>query len=110
MQRVAARSAMLRRFVPGGAAARDLFAIPDKSLPIIDLAYRLVLELNRAVGEFPRNQRPGLGRRSEEAAFDLLAALARDADPTDGDGRVVAERVGRVGANRQGGEVLCDEV
>jgi hypothetical protein len=47
----------------------------DKSLPIIDLTYRLVLELNRAVGEFPRNQRPGLGRRIEEAAFDLLAAL-----------------------------------
>lgn len=51
------------------------FDMPDKSLPIIDLTYRLVLELNRAVGEFPRSQRPGLGRRIEEAAFDLLAAL-----------------------------------
>jgi hypothetical protein len=49
--------------------------MPDKSLPIIDLAYGLALELNRAVGDFPRNQRPGLGRRIEEAAFDLLAAL-----------------------------------
>jgi hypothetical protein len=49
--------------------------VADKSLPIIDLTYRLVLELNRTVGAFPRNQRPGLGRRIEEAAFDLLAAL-----------------------------------
>ena len=45
------------------------------SLPIIDLTYRLVLEVNRAVGEFPRSQRPGLGRRGEAAAFDLLEAL-----------------------------------
>jgi hypothetical protein len=46
-----------------------------KSLPIIDLAYRLTLEVNQAVVKLPRRQRPGLGRRMEEAAFDLLAAL-----------------------------------
>jgi hypothetical protein len=34
--------------------------MPDKSLPIMDLAYRSALELNRAVGDFPSNQRPGL--------------------------------------------------
>jgi len=51
------------------------FMSPDRSLPIIDLTYRLVLEVNRAVGEFPRSQRPGLGRRGEAAAFDLLEAL-----------------------------------
>ena len=47
----------------------------DASLPIIDLTYRLVLEVERAVGESPRSQRPGLGRRGEVAAFDLLEAL-----------------------------------
>jgi hypothetical protein len=54
------------------------FAMPDKSLPIIDLAYRLVIEINRTVGEFPGNQRRGLGRRSEAAAFALLEALVAD--------------------------------
>ena len=49
----------------------------NKSLPIIDLAYRLTLELNQAVVKLPRHQRPGLGRRMEEAAFDLLAALVK---------------------------------
>jgi len=53
-----------------------VFVMPsDASLPIIDLTYRLVLEVDRAVGEFPRSQRPGLGRRGEAAAFDLLEAL-----------------------------------
>ena len=47
----------------------------DASLPIIDLTYRLVLEVIRAMGELPRSQRPGLGRRGEAAAFDLLEAL-----------------------------------
>ena len=49
--------------------------MPDTSLPIIDLTYRLVLEVNRAMGEFPRDQHPGLGRRGEAAAFDLPEAL-----------------------------------
>ena len=48
-----------------------------KSLPIIDAAYRLALEINQAVIKFPRHQRPGLGRRMEQAAFDLLAALVK---------------------------------
>ena len=53
-----------------------VFAMPsDASLPIIDLTYRLVLEVDRAVGDLPRNQRPGQGRRGEAAAFDLLEAL-----------------------------------
>lgn len=42
----------------------------DKSLPIIDMAYELVLQINRVVVRFPRHQRLGLGRRMEEAAFD----------------------------------------
>lgn len=67
---------VLREEVQGGKA--PLLAqksdMPDKSLPIIDLPYRLALEVNRAVGDFPPNQQPGLGRRIEEAAFDLLAA------------------------------------
>ena len=38
-----------------------VFFMPsDASLPIIDLTYRLVLEVDRAVGELPRSQRPGL--------------------------------------------------
>ena len=49
----------------------------NKSLPIIDLAYRLTLENNHAVFKLPRHQRPGMGRRLEEAAFDLLAALVK---------------------------------
>jgi hypothetical protein len=56
-------------------SVRPGFTIPDKSLSIIDLAYRLVLEINRAVGELPRNHRPGPGRQSEASAFDLLEAL-----------------------------------
>ena len=48
-----------------------------KSLPIIDAAYNLALEINQAVIKFPRHQRPGLGRRMEEAAFDLVAALVK---------------------------------
>ena len=47
----------------------------DASLPIIDLTYRLILEVNRALGESPRSQRPGLERRGETAAFDLLEVL-----------------------------------
>jgi len=39
-----------------------------------------------------------------------LATFARDADPTDGDCRMVAEGIGCAGANREGGEVLFDEV
>ena len=49
--------------------------VPDKSLPIVDLTYRLVLELNRAVGVLSHNQRQGLGRRIGAAGFDLLEAL-----------------------------------
>ena len=53
-----------------------IFVMPsDTSLPIIDLTYRLVLEVNRGVGEFPRSQRPGLGRLGEAAAFNPLKAL-----------------------------------
>jgi len=48
-----------------------------KSLPIIEAAYSLALDTNRAVVKFPRHQRPGLGRRLEEAAFELLAALVK---------------------------------
>ena len=48
-----------------------------KSLPIIDAAYGLALEINQAVVKFPRHQRPGLGRRMEEAAFELLASLVK---------------------------------
>ena len=43
----------------------------DKSLPILDVVYRLALELNKAVIKFPRNQRPGLGRKIEDAGFNL---------------------------------------
>ena len=58
-----------------------------KSLPIIEAAYRLALDTNQAVVKLPRHQRPGLGRRMEAAAFDLLAALVkarylRATDPT----------------------------
>lgn len=49
----------------------------DKSLPIIDAVYRMSLELNKMVVKFPRNQRPGLGRRIEEAGFNLLANLSQ---------------------------------
>jgi hypothetical protein len=50
----------------------------NKSLPIIDLAYRLMLEINQAVVKLPRHQRPGMGRWLEEAAFDLLAARVKE--------------------------------
>jgi hypothetical protein len=48
-----------------------------QSQPIIDRAYRLTLEINAAVVKLPRHQRPGLGRRMKEAAFDLIAALVK---------------------------------
>ena len=66
---------MLRKGGAGGffPPAPPVFVLPsDASLPIIGLTYRLVLEVNRAVGELPRSQRPGLGRRSEATAFHLL--------------------------------------
>ena len=47
----------------------------DKSLPIIEVAYRLALQLNKVVVKFPRHQRPGFGRRIEETAFNFLEAL-----------------------------------
>jgi hypothetical protein len=47
----------------------------DKSLPIIETAYRLVLELNKTVVKFPRHQRGGLGRRIEEAGVNFLETL-----------------------------------
>jgi MoaA/NifB/PqqE/SkfB family radical SAM enzyme len=56
-----------------------------------------------AAGRAQRNRAPDRSQRN-------LATFARDADPSDGDGRVVAERVGRVGANRPGGAVLFDEI
>jgi len=40
----------------------------DRSLPIIDPTYRLVLEVDRAVGKLPRSERPGLARRAHSAA------------------------------------------
>ena len=43
----------------------------DGSLPIIDLTYRLVLEVDRAVGDSPRSQRPGLERGGVAAAFEV---------------------------------------
>ena len=49
----------------------------NKSLPIIDPASRLTLEINQTVVKLPRRQRPGLGRRLEESAFDLLAAMVK---------------------------------
>jgi len=49
----------------------------DKSLPILDVVYRLALEFNKAVIKFPRNQRPGLGRKIEDAGFNLLAGLSQ---------------------------------
>ena len=69
---------MLRKGGAGGffPPAPPVFFMPsDASLPIIDLTYRLVLEVDRAVGELPRSRRPGLGGRGEAAAFDLLEAL-----------------------------------
>jgi len=51
------------------------FRPSDASLPTTDLTYRLVLEVDRAVGDFPRSQRPALGRRGKAAAVDLLEAL-----------------------------------
>jgi len=45
-------------------------------------------------------------------AREMDTAFVKDghAHQADGDGGVVAEGVGRVGENREGGEVLCDEV
>ena len=47
------------------------------SLPIIDIAYKLALECNKAVIKFPRHQRPGLGRRIEKAALQFLDNLTQ---------------------------------
>jgi hypothetical protein len=47
----------------------------DASLLTIDLTYRLVLEVDGAGGELPRNQRRGLGRGGQAATCDLLEAL-----------------------------------
>jgi hypothetical protein len=41
------------------------------------MAYRLTLEINQAMVKLPQRQRPGLGRRLEESAFDLPAALVK---------------------------------
>ncbi len=64
---------------------------PRREGRYIDLAYALTLELNRVVGMFPRSQRPGLGRRIEEAAFDLLAALVAWCHTQMGIGETPAE-------------------
>jgi len=53
-----------------------VFVTPsDASLPIIDLTYRLVLEVDLAVCQLPCYQRPCLGRRGEAAAFNPMEAL-----------------------------------
>ena len=49
----------------------------NNTLPIIEAAYTLALEINKIVVKFPRHQRGGLGRRVEEAGFNLLERLAR---------------------------------
>lgn len=52
------------------------------------MAYELVLVINQVVVKFPRNQRPGLGRRMEEAAFGLLDAMVKARYQGGGDKRV----------------------
>jgi hypothetical protein len=48
-----------------------------------------------AVGDLPRNQRPGLGRRSEASVFDLLEALV-----------AARYRIGWLSGNEHGWEVM----
>ena len=50
--------------------------LSDKSLPIMHLTYRLILEVDLAVCQLPRHQRPCLGRRGEAAAFDHVSLEA----------------------------------
>jgi hypothetical protein len=64
-----------------------------QSQPIIDRAYRLTLEINAAVVKLPRHQRPGLGRRMKEAAFDLIAALVKARYLRVGQGRGAQPRL-----------------
>ena len=47
----------------------------DTSLPIIDLTYRPVLEVDRAAGESPEGRCPSFGRHGERITFPLRAAL-----------------------------------
>lgn len=49
----------------------------ELSLPIIDIAYKLAFECNKAVVKFPRHQRPGIGPRIEETALQFLDNLTR---------------------------------
>jgi len=60
--------------------------MPDTSLPIIDLTYRLVLEVNRAVGELPQSQRPGL------QAARRVGHLSTTGRATPGDALPVSSR------------------
>jgi hypothetical protein len=57
------------------------------------LACRLTLEVKQAVVKLPQYQRPGLGRRMEEAAYDLLAGLV-DAQHVKADTKAAALKRG----------------
>ena len=48
--------------------------------------------------------------RAADRTQGNLATAARHTHQANGDGRVVAEGIGRVGENRQGGEVLFNEI
>ena len=63
-RRAAARSVMLRKGARVGSfhLRPPTSAMPEKSLPISDLAHRPVLEVDRAAAELPRHQQPDLGR------------------------------------------------
>ena len=57
-----------------------VFVMPsDASLPIIDLTYRLVLEVNRAVVELPRGQRPRLPATRRSRGLRPAGAAGRGA-------------------------------
>jgi hypothetical protein len=56
--------------LPPACSVRPGFSVPDKSLPTIDLTYRLVLEINRAVGALPRYS-PGFFRESRTISTAL---------------------------------------
>jgi hypothetical protein len=46
----------------------------DKILPIIGIAYHLALQIKQVIVKFARDERPALGRTTEEAAFDMRSA------------------------------------
>ena len=69
-----------------------VFFMPsDASLPIIDLTNRLVLEVDRAVGDLPRNRRPGFRAVRRSRGLRLRVRCSKQPCIPEGSGAAAAK-------------------